>query len=110
MQKRKLEIKTKEVKPEIQSDSFIGVGPCMDNISWSNYWTISPNGFPDASQSNTNQGLISCIAAHPGNYTVAADAMTGFAVGYVGSLGNVEVGAAVGAIAASASCMKCTHE
>lgn len=107
MKKIKLDIRTKEVKPEIQSDSFIGVGPCMDSISWSNYWTISPNGIPNISELNIDPGIISSIAAHPGNDTIAGNTISGFAAGYIGSVGNIKVGVALGALAGAYSCTRC---
>ena len=108
MKKRRLEIVTKEVKPEIQSDSFIGVGPCFDNINWSNYWTISPNGFPGALKDGKDlKNLISGIASHEGNESVALDTMAGFGAGYYGSGGNIGVGFAVGSFSLNRSCYKC---
>ncbi len=105
MQKKKLEIKIKEVKSEIQSDSFIGVGPCT---GWSNYWTISPNGFDAALKDGKNfKDLISDIASHEGNESVTLDTMAGFGAGYFGSKGNIGAGLAVGSFSLYRSCSKC---
>lgn len=108
MQKRKLEITIKEVKPEIQSDSFIGVGPCFDNVNWSSYWTISPNGFPDALKDGKDfKNLISSIASHEGNESVSLDTIAGFGAGYYGSGGNIGAGLAVGSFSLFRSCKPC---
>ena len=107
MQKKKLEIKIKEVKSEIQSDSFIGVGPCTD---WSNYWTISPNGFDGALKDDkTLKDLINSISEHPGNATILAATLGGAAVGASISAGNPMITAASGLLPGSATCIPCHY-